>query len=173
MPIRETDETRDDIENQIKEREQELDQMAENMGITVDDKLIIAEEAEKLEFTGVRDFADEIKKHIEESMEAVNDKFDELGEELDGTLEECKDAEKDFFDRAKTADHNASEINDASRKLQEAIDARGFLDSAREAADEESSFFNESEGAQKEDREASEQSRESQRKDLDNATVPW
>ena len=173
MSIKETDETRDDIESQIKETEQELDKMAEDMGITVDDKLIIAEEAEKLEFTGARDFADEIKKHIEESMEAVDDKFKEREEELDGELKECEDAEKDFLDRAKTADHNASEINDASRRLQEAIDARSFLDSAREVADEESSFFNESEETQKEIREASEQRRESQRRDLDDATVPW
>ena len=173
MSIKETDETRDDIENQIKEREQKLDQMADDMGITVDDKLIIAEEAEKLEFTGVRDFADEIKKHIEESMEAVDDKFKEQEEKLNDNLAECEDAERDFLDRAKTADHNASEINDASRKLQEAIDARSFLDSAKEAADEESSFFNESEGTQRENREASEQSRESQRGDLNNATVPW
>ena len=173
MSISEIDETRDDIENQIKEKEQELDKMAEDMGITVDDKLIIAEEAEKLEFTGVRDFADEIKEHIQESMEAVDDKFEELEGELDGKLDECKDAEKDFFDRAKTADHNASEINDASKRLQKATDAKSFLDSARGAADEESSFFNESEDTQRGIRETSDQRRDSQRRDLGTTTVPW
>lgn len=130
-------------------------------------------EAEKLEFTGVRDFSDEIKKHIDDAMEAVDDKFEEMEGELDGKLEECEDAEKDFFDRAKTADHNASEINDASKKLREAIDARSFLGSAIDAANEESTFFNESEDTQRGIKETSDQRRDNQRKNLDNVNVPW
>ena len=173
MPIRETDETRDDIDNQIKEREQELDQMAEDMDIAIDDKIVIADEAEELKFTGVREFSDEIKKHIDDAMEAADDKFEEMEGELDGKLEECQDAEKDFFDRAKTAAHNASEINDASKKLREAIDARTFLDSAREAADEESFFFNESEDNQRGIRETSDRRRDNQRTNLKNVNVPW
>ena len=66
MSINETDETRDDIESQIKETEQELDKMAEDMGITVDDKLIIAEEAEKL-------MRDHIAISVDSNLDTIKD----------------------------------------------------------------------------------------------------
>ena len=136
-----SDESRDDIEQDIEKREHDLEELAKELDMVIDDKVDISELAENLEYVSLEGFKDMID-GVLKAADSADGTYEEKDNEREEIVEQSTQAENDFSQRLEKTDHNITNLDSVIGKINTAFDSQDYLAQARDSAAEENQFFN-------------------------------
>ena len=136
-----SDESRDDIEQDIEKREHDLEELANEMDMVIDDKVNISELAENLEYVSLEGFKDMID-GVLKAADSADGTYEGKDNERQEIIEQSTQAENDFSQRLEKTDHNINKLDSVIDKVNTAFESQDYLAQARDSAAEENRFFN-------------------------------
>ena len=130
----------DEIEQGIEKRGHDLEVLAEEMDLVIDDKSNISELSEDLDYLTVEGF-DKMAGGILEALAAVDDTYEQKDNESQEIIEQSFQAQADFCNNLEKATHNVAHLDHVLGRIKSAFGAKDGLAEARNSAVEEGQFF--------------------------------
>jgi len=166
-------EGRDKIKDGIQRRKLESDERAKHMGLVVGDKKTVADTANKLRLSTTSEGAQEVKDAVKKAAQETHQEFEKQNRDLEKKMQECQKAEKDLQQRTDNANKDAQDTQGAVGHIKETESARNQEQAAAQAASKDGKFTSEQRQRQELERKKSEERRNKQKRDLDNAKLKF
>jgi hypothetical protein len=166
-------ESRGKIKEGINRRKLESDKRAKHMGLVVDDKKTVADTSQKLRLSTTSEGAREVKSAIKKAAQETKIEFEKQNKDLEKKMQECKKAEKDLKQRTESAKKDAQDAKKAAGHVKETKAAKAQALKAEHAATKDGVFVKDQRHKQERDRKKSEERRDKQRSQLQNAKLKF
>jgi len=166
-------ESRGKIKEGINRRKLESDKRAKHMGLVVDDKKTVADTSKKLRLSTTSEGAREVKSAIKKAAQETKSEFEKQNKDLEKKMQECKKAEKDLKQRTQSAKKDTQETKKAAGHVKETKAAKAQAIQAEHAAAKDGAFVSDQRHKQERDRKKSEERRDKQRSQLQNAKLKF